>query len=117
MVHLMPFVLRLTIDQRRLDAFLADLAKAPIPIDVREVRINAAGGPSRTGGTGGAAGNDQGADRKNDVQVELRGTVGLATVPSAAAVGLEPPAPATPDAAATPPRRPGRPRLGRRVTA
>lgn len=117
MVHLMPFVLRLTIDQRRLDAFLADLAKAPIPIDVREVRINGGGGTSRTGGMGGAAGNDQRADRTNDVQVELRGTVGLATVPSAAAVGLEPPAPATPDAAATPPRWPARPRLGRRVTA
>jgi hypothetical protein len=117
MVHLMPFVLRLTIDQRRLDALLADLAKGPIPIDVREVRINAGGAKSRTGGIGDAAKTDQRADRTNDVQVELRGTVGLATVPSAAAVGLEPPAPATPDAAATPPRRPARPRLGRRVTA
>lgn len=115
MVHLMPFVLRLTIDQRRLDGLLADLAKAPIPIDVREVRINVGGkqGPA----IGGAAGTDQKTDRRHDVQVEIRGTVGLATVPSAAAVGLEPPAQATPDAAATPPRRPARRRLGRRVTA
>ena len=111
----MPFVLRLTIDQRRLDALLADLAQAPIPIDVREVRINAGG--DRGAATGGAAGTDQKSDRRHDVNVELRGTVGLATLPSAAAVGLESPAPATPDAAATSPRRPARRRLGRRVTA
>jgi len=116
MVHLMPFVLRLTIDQRRLDPLLADLAKAPIPIDVREVRINAGGNQGRPA-IGGAAGSDQQADRRHDVQVELRGTVGLATVPSAAAGGLEPPAPATPDAAVTTPRKPARRRLGRRVTA
>jgi len=115
MVHLMPFVLRLTIDQRRLDALLADLAKAPIPIDVREVRISAGGNQVRPA-IGGAAGNDQQADRRFDVQVELRGTVGLATLPTAAAVGLESPAPAAPDAAVTPPRRPARRRLGRRVT-
>lgn len=119
MVHLMPFVLRLTIDQRRLDALLADLAQAPIPIDVREVRINAGGdrGAATGGAAGGAAGTDQKSDRRHDVNVELRGTVGLATLPSAAAVGLESPAPATPDAAATSPRRPARRRLGRRVTA
>ena len=121
MVHLMPFVLRLTIDQRRLDALLADLAKAPIPIDVREVRINAGVEQAPvTGGVGGAAGAERKADRTNDMQVELRGTVGLATAPSAAAVGLEAPAPAAPaatDAAATAPRRPGLRRHGRRVTA
>jgi len=115
MVHLMPFVLQLTIDQRRLDALLADLAKAPIPIDVREVRIKASG--VQASASGGAAGTSQQAGRRHDVQVELRGTVGLATSPSAAAVGLEPPAPAATDAATTAPRRPAHPRLGRRATA
>ena len=54
MVHLMPFVLRVTMDQRKLDALLADLATNAVPIDVRQVRINpsqqaggAAGGPGR----------------------------------------------------------------------
>ena len=108
MVHLMPFVLRLTIDERRLDALLVDLARAPIPIDVREVRINAGGRPGADAKTG----------RGHDAQVELRGTVGLATPPSAAAVGLEPAGPAATDATATTPRRPAADRRhGRRRAA
>ena len=98
MVHLMPFTLRMTIDERRIDAFLVALATAPVPIDVREVRINP-GADSKMAAAGQqpAAGQDK---RPHDVSVELRGTVGLATPPSAAAVGLEPPAPAPTDAAA-----------------
>jgi hypothetical protein len=96
MVHLMPFVLRLTIDERRLDALLVDLAQAPIPIDVREVRIN----------PGSRPGPDAKAGRGHDAVVELRGTVGLATPPSAAAVGLESPPPAATDSATAAPRRP-----------
>jgi hypothetical protein len=107
MVHLMPFVLRLKMDQRRLDDLLTDLAKAPIPIDVREVRINAGGRP----------GPDDKKGRGHDANVELRGTVGLATPPSAAAVGLEPPAPAATDAATTAPRQPADRRHGRRRAA
>jgi len=92
MVHLMPFVIAITIDERRLDALLLDLAKQPIPIDVREVRINPQAGrqatidPPQAGGT-------KADGRNHDVQVELRGTVGLATPPSAEAVGLETPKP------------------------
>jgi hypothetical protein len=107
MVHLMPFVLRLTIDERRLDALLVDLARAPIPIDVREVRINAGGRPA----------SDAKAGRGHDAVVELRGTVGLATPPSAAAVGLEPSAPAATDAATAAPRLPADRRHGRRRAA
>ena len=117
MVHLMPFVLRLTIDQRRLDALLADLAQAPIPIDVREVRINARGEHGGAAFADGLQGTDDKRGRSHDVHVELRGTVGLATLPNAAAVGLEPPAPAATDAAATTPRRPAGRRLGRRKVA
>ena len=117
MVHLMPFVLRLTIDQRRLDALLADLAQASLPIDVREVRINAQGQPGGAGIADGPQGTDDTRSRSHDVHVELRGTVGLATPPSAVAVGIEPPAPAATDAAATTRRRPTGRRLGRRVVA
>jgi hypothetical protein len=96
MVHLMPFVLRVAIDQRQIDAFLADLAASPIPVDVRQIRINVGGvgpatetaadapivgGPSASSPTGG---------RLYDVQLELRGTVGLATQPNEKILGLEP---------------------------
>jgi hypothetical protein len=117
MVHLMPFVLRLTIDERRLDALLVDLAQAPIPIDVREVRINAGGQRSDAAGTAAPPGADAKTGRGHDAVVELRGTVGLATPPSAAAVGLESPPPAATDAAMTAPRRPADRRHGRRRAA
>ena len=95
MVHLMPFVLRVTMDQRKLDTLLADLATNAVPIDVRQVRINPSqqaggGGPGRgefaapaamtmDGGAGGV--------RPFDVTVELRGTVGLAPPPDKNAIG------------------------------
>jgi hypothetical protein len=98
LVHLMPFVMRLVMDQRQIDRLLADLAASPVPIDVRQVRINpsaqGAGGEGRFGGprAGGfdmpAGGGGQGERRRPfDVTVELRGTVGLATPPNPAAVG------------------------------
>lgn len=100
MVHLMPFVWRLTIDQRALDALLVDLAASPIPIDVRQVRINAdsaagapgmmagGGGPVPPGGAPGAASVDR--PRLHDIRVEIRGTIGLATPPNPQVIGLEP---------------------------
>jgi hypothetical protein len=102
MVHLMPFVLRVVIDQRQIDALLVGLAASAIPIDVRQVRINAptsgqAGMPSMPSGPsgpsmpdGGGLGGPTGAGRYYDVTLELRGTVGLATPPNEKTVGLEP---------------------------
>lgn len=83
MVHLVPFVLRVTIDQRQLDRLLVALATSPIPIDVREVRVNPDGvrAPAATGIT--VPGSIT--MRPNDLSVELRGTVALATRPPAAA--------------------------------
>jgi len=99
MIHLMPFVLRVVVDQRQIDGLLVGLAASAIPIDVRQVRINAptsgqaGGSPSMSsmpsmpdGGLGGPAG----AGRYYDVTLELRGTVGLATPPNEKTVGLEP---------------------------
>ena len=89
MVHLMPFVLRVVMDQRKLDALLADLAAARLPIDVRQVRINVAdqsggagGVPTQPGPSGVGAGG-----RPYDVIVELRGTVGLAPQPDRTVIG------------------------------
>lgn len=98
MIHLMPFVLRVVIDQRQIDALLVGLAASAIPIDVRQVRINAptsgqAGMPSAPSGPSmpdGGGGGQAGAGRYYDVTLELRGTVGLATPPNEKTVGLEP---------------------------
>ena len=100
LVHLMPFVLRVTMDQRKLDALLTDLASSAVPIDVRQVRIN----PSQqAGGPGGGVGRGEFAPsmpspmagsgnpgRPFDVTVELRGTVGLAPPPDKTAIGGAP---------------------------
>lgn len=88
-VHLMPFVLRVVVDQRQIDRLLAQLAASDVPIDVRQVRINPSGqafndadfGRFGGGGFGPDGGSSQGQRRPFDVTVELRGTVGLATKP------------------------------------
>ena len=71
MVHLMPFTLRVVVDQRKLDALLTALATSAVPIDVRQVRINpesasrtpgkAKGGTSRAGGAPAMMGMGMGA--------------------------------------------------------
>lgn len=91
MVHLMPFVLRVTVDQRQLDRLLTTLAAAPVPIDVREVRVNP--GASVGDAAEGQASSRTG-PRANDIVAELRGTVALAVEPTAA--------PAAADQGATP---------------
>jgi hypothetical protein len=109
MTHLVPFVIRAVVDERKLDAWLIDLARSAIPIDVRQVRVNPQtgagglpGGEFRSEGMVATAGSA----RPNDVTVELRGTVGLATQPDPAKIGFEasdagsPPDTASPDGAA-----------------
>jgi hypothetical protein len=85
-LRLMPFLIRGTIDQRSLDRLLVALASAPVPIDTRQVRINAdqAGGGGFGGRTRGVprpreAGSDRA--RLHDVNVELRGTLAIVTRP------------------------------------
>lgn len=82
MVHLVPFVFKGVIDQRRLDALLVSFAASSLPIDVREVRINPGAGSGAVAGLPGP-GSDGGTVRSRpyDVVVELRGTVALATSP------------------------------------
>ena len=98
MLHLVPFVFKGVVDQRELDALLVALGSAGLPIDVREVRINpGAGGSSGASGSGrltGQPGSSAGPAqaRRYDVEVEVRGTVALATRPDKAAVGVAAPA-------------------------
>lgn len=91
MVHLSPFILDFVIDQRRLDAFLTMLATWPIPIEIREVRINVV---SREAGATTAPADTANPTRRHDVMVELRGTIALAPNP---AQGGAPAAPAPGD--------------------
>ncbi len=57
MLRLMPFMLRIRIGEQRLDDFLVELAtQAPVPIDVRQVRIN----PDAAGVGGGGEGMGSG---------------------------------------------------------
>lgn len=86
LMHLVPFVIRAVVDERKLDLFLVDLATAPIPIDVRQVRINAGGGGSARGMPEG--GMAPPVSRPHDVTVELRGTVALAAPPDRQLLGL-----------------------------
>jgi len=89
LTHLVPFTLRVVIDQRKIDPLLRELAAGAVPIDVRQVRINPTG---RLGGGGdplavgtGLGGEPVGGEdrrrRPHDVTLELRGTVALATEP------------------------------------
>jgi hypothetical protein len=104
LTHLVPFTLRVVIDQRKIDRLLKEFADSAVPIDVRQVRINPAsqfGGGGRLAGRGGRPGGgggfeDMGAagpggdDRRRrpyDVTLELRGTVALATPPDPAVLG------------------------------
>lgn len=103
MIHLMPFTLRMVMDDRKIEALLADLASQPIPIDVRQLRINpgnATPGSPPPGGVGQPA--DPSNERKFDATVEIRGTVGLATPPAEKPSGGAPPGP--PSGAAIGPR-------------
>jgi hypothetical protein len=96
MVHLMPFTIRLVMDQRKIDQLIEELAENSIPIDVRQVRINPGQQGMGAGGSfsasAGRPANDA-ADalgrrrRPYDVTVELRGTVGLATPPDEKPLG------------------------------
>ena len=110
MVHLMPFVMRVVIDERHLDGWLVDLARAPVPIDVRQVRINAGAtgsqpmaGPADPGFNAAGPNPSATTGRRHDIVVELRGTVGLATPPDEKVLGLEPAAVSEPSAAAAEP--------------
>jgi hypothetical protein len=98
MTHLVPFTLRVVIDQRKIDRLLKQFADSAVPIDVRQVRINPrsqfTGGGSLLAADAGRTG-DSGGDRRRrpyDVTLELRGTVALATPPNprALSAGREP---------------------------
>lgn len=95
LAHLVPFVVRGQVDQRKFDRLLRTLATWPVPIDVRQVRIN----PGATGGGAeinrpmmpqpGRDGSGDGGVRRYDFTVELRGMIALANPPDPAILGID----------------------------
>ncbi len=95
LAHLVPFVVRGRVDQRKFDRLLRTLATWPVPIDVRQVRIN----PGATGGGAeinrpmipqpGRDGSGDGGVRRYDFTVELRGMIALANPPDPAILGID----------------------------
>lgn len=56
-----PFVIRATIDQRKLDSFLVQMATHPVaPIEIRQVRINPSAQAAAPAGMGGGMGMSMG---------------------------------------------------------
>jgi len=95
LAHLVPFALRGKVDQRKLDLLLRTLATWPVPIDVRQVRINPengldSGGPRNRRMMRDALPGNQNSDsfRRYDITVELRGMIALANRPDEDFLGL-----------------------------
>lgn len=99
MTHLVPFVFRGEVDQRKLDLLLRTFASQAVPIDVRQIRINPEGGLGESGEFGssvrmpslrsGSMQGEAGTTRKYDLDVELRGSIALATRPDPEYLGLD----------------------------
>ena len=93
--RLMPFKLRLVMDERKIDDLLVALHNAVLPIEVRQVRMN----------PGAKAGDDKGEFKKFSpyaTLVELRGVVYLANPPDMTLLKTDEPAAETPADAGAP---------------
>ncbi len=97
-VHYIPFCLKCGVDQRKLELLLRSFATMPVPIDVRQVRVNPGSADStygeegmyggESGGMGSEAMSTDGV-RRYDLNVELRGAIALAQKPDATVLGLD----------------------------
>lgn len=100
----MPIFMRLDIDQREINKLLVECANAPLPVEVRQLRINPGGGGSSSGSSkkssGGApAGAAAGAETETfEVPIELAGIIYIYNPPDVAKLGAAPA-----EAAAAPP--------------
>jgi hypothetical protein len=93
----MPVYLELVMDQREIHALLAACANSPLPVEVRQLRVNslAEAAASRTGGSSAGFGGPgpsalTGTDQDqnaNDVSVELHGIIYIFNAPDIAKLG------------------------------
>jgi hypothetical protein len=97
--RLMAFRMNLTVDELRWDRLLLELANSPLPLEVREVRINVASDSNGDAGHGGQRRPQQPESDKGPVRnisLELRGVAYLINPPNAQSLGLTDEAPAAP---------------------
>jgi hypothetical protein len=106
--NLVPFTMRLVIDQKKMVAFLAECAKSSMRIDVRQVRFQGQGPPSASEtaapGPGGGPSGRPGGDRLvggTDVSMEVRGVVFIFNPPNKKILGTESAGEAKPEEAAS----------------
>ncbi len=87
----MPVSLRLTIDQRQLNKLLVECANSPLPVEVRQLRINPSNDarkPEPQGASGGqSAVGPSTANDSYDVPVELHGIIYIFNPPDPTKVG------------------------------
>ena len=62
----MPIRLQLIVDQRKLPRLMVQFGNSPLPVEVRQVRVNRSSGSSGGGGYGGGGG-DYGGDMGGDM--------------------------------------------------
>ncbi len=99
----MPIVMRLTIDQREINRLLVECANAPLPVEVRQLRINPDGAgtssnSTKKGSSGPQTGAAAGTETETyEVSIELAGIIYIYNPPDVAKLGA---APADPAAAA-----------------
>jgi hypothetical protein len=97
----MPISMKLRMDQREIATLLTECANSPLPVEVRQLRINPAGGGGNAGapqssGAGRYGGKDDAASAgpnehmSHDVPVELCGIIYMYNPPDPAKLGIDP---------------------------
>ena len=93
----MPVCMKLLMDQRKITKLLTECANSPLPVEVRQLRINPSGGggsgaPASSGSSYGgkdAAGAVGGERSTYDVPVEICGIIYMYNPPDSAKLGIE----------------------------
>jgi hypothetical protein len=99
----MPIFLRLKMDQREITRLLVECANSPLPVDVRQLRINPSKGTAKQQGSGGGKSGTASSDGASyDVPIELHGVIYIYNKPNMAKLGGEPGGPGAPGAAPVP---------------
>ena len=104
----MPIFLRLQIDQRQILRFLVECANSPLPVEVRQLRINPTKGTANTPSTPPGGSKTPGGEANSfDTPLELHGIIYIYNKPDLTKLGGPPPAaPGAGAAAGAPPAAP-----------
>ncbi len=87
----MPVHMRVLMDQREITKLLVECANSPLPVEVRQLRVNPSGGKNNPGGGADRPASRSGTEAETfDVPVELHGIIYIFKKPDAATLGGEP---------------------------